>query len=297
MTNIPGKKYIEEVTQGINTTTLSETRCGFLEMKLQEYTIRNLLRNNISSFAKEEIMESRRQLGEYMIKVKRGQIKVLSMKQYERQQKEAEKFAPKTRFTSKTFYGIIFNLNDVLVETDRDYKTRVLEKTFNELERLITPNCIKEFLYGDRGFILDLLNLEWNQFWHTFDKYDTAEERANNTKPYNDAGEIIPRIKKRDCFMGVVTGAPEHIAQAQLELLGSDNFSKLISNHGTGEELKTKGVEKLIYISKLKHNEVVYITNSERELVEARNLGIPTRFINRNKTYETLECVKELMRL
>ncbi len=195
-----------------------------------------------------------------------------------------------------TIKAIIFDLDGTLVHTVSEYRYAVVKKTLKELgvSSFSKKNTDKFWFGGNRNkTIREIFKVEPEVFWKVFHKHDTIEEREKHTKAYEDV-DFIKELKKEGYKTGIVTGSIESIALMEIKMVGKESFDAIIItqiSNGVEPKPHPSGLERCINMLGVKKDEVIYVGNSDEDIIAAKNAGVLDVLIDRNE-YEIDEKIK-----
>ena len=130
------------------------------------------------------------------------------------------------------FKAVIFDLDGTLVHTLPEYRYEVVGKTLKNLGRTATQEDIDRFWFiTERDELIEQKwQLPYGDFWKEYQRHDNTELRRKLTKPYEDTS-YLNELKKKGYRLGIVTGAPVHIASLEIGMLGEDKFDAIVIAH------------------------------------------------------------------
>lgn len=183
--------------------------------------------------------------------------------------------------------GIIFDLDNTLVETDTKYVERIVNSTLQDYRKKASEEECCLFWYGvyREEKIRNMWNVDPDEFWRSFRKYDSVEERIANTKIYDDVialKNLDEQLKK-----GILTSSVRDIALAEKRLiepyLYSDCF--VIANifENLREKPKPDGVYKCLELLKIKPEEAILVGDSASDVLAAQAANVLDVLVERNK--------------
>jgi phosphoglycolate phosphatase-like HAD superfamily hydrolase len=185
------------------------------------------------------------------------------------------------------YKAIIFDLDGTLVHTLSEYRYMVVGKTLKEFGQNATEKNIDRFWFeGDRDTIIkEIFHVEPKKFWHAFRTHDNNIIRTQHTKPYEDI-KAIHELKAKGFLIGIVTGAPTHIAELEINLIGKERFDCIICAHeDNGYKIKPDphGIIECMKKLGVNNNEAVYVGNADEDVEAARNAKVLDVLIDRDE--------------
>lgn len=177
------------------------------------------------------------------------------------------------------YRAVLFDLDGTLVHTLPEYRYSVVPKTLSEFRVVATNNDIDRFWFGnlDRDVVIrESFGIEPSLFWKAFRKHDYPKLRQEKSKAYPDT-DIIKELRQNGYKIGIVTGAPAHIAFPEIELLGEENFDGIILAHtenGIRPKPHPEGLEACLKLLGVRNNESIYVGNGDEDIESSKAAGI-----------------------
>jgi len=176
------------------------------------------------------------------------------------------------------YKAFIFDLDGTLIHTEPGHRYKLVGQTLQELGiNAVSNKYIDRFWFETKrdNIISEYFGLEPEQFWKTYRKYDTIELRKQFTKLYDDV-DFIQELKEKGCKTGIVTGAPIHIANFEIDMLGKENFDAIViaNFYNSKQKPLPYGLEECLNLLNIKKNEAVYVGNAEEDNLTAKNAGV-----------------------
>lgn len=176
------------------------------------------------------------------------------------------------------FKALLFDLDGTLVTTSPGHRYLAVGQTLEELGRSSTRESMDRFWFETRrdDVIKDEFGLEPEVFWKTFRKYDTIDLRQRNTHPYADIGFVVD-LHARGYKTGILTGAPSHIRDLEVGLIGREYFDVVITaQESFGLRLKPDplGLELCLRLLGVSHREALYVGNADEDIWTAKNAHV-----------------------
>ncbi len=179
------------------------------------------------------------------------------------------------------YKAVVFDLDGTLVHTSPEYRYKVVFQVLNNLGALpsaFSNHNIDRFWFeaARDEIIKTLFGLEPELFWKEFQKYDTTELRKQFTRLYDDI-DFIKELRKSGYKIGIVTGAPMHIASLEIGMLGHDNFDAVVvahSSNGFKPKPNPHGLYECLKLLGISKSEAVYVGNVDEDIETAKNAEV-----------------------
>ncbi|MDD5191564.1 MAG: HAD family hydrolase [Candidatus Nanoarchaeia archaeon] len=178
----------------------------------------------------------------------------------------------------KKYNAFIFDLDGTLVHTLPEYRYTIVGQTLRDLGVSPQNELIDRFWFEARrgDIVTDNWGLSLDTFWSLYRKYDTTELRKKLTKVYDDVS-YVQELKKAGFKTGIVTGAPLHIAELEIDMLGKENFDAIVVAHrvnGFKPKPHPHGLEECLGLLKSQKEGAVYIGNADEDVETAKNAKV-----------------------
>jgi len=185
------------------------------------------------------------------------------------------------------FKAVIFDLDGTLICTAPDHRYKLVARILGDLGTCASPISIDKFWFEtDRSAIIKKdFGVEPAEFWKLFRIYDTVDLRKRFTRPYYDVG-VINDIRQKGIKTGIVTGAPLHIADFEIGMLGPDNYDSIIIAHtlnGYKPKPHPHGLEECITKLGVQRHEAIYVGNSDEDTLTAKNAQVLDVIVDRQE--------------
>ncbi len=185
------------------------------------------------------------------------------------------------------YTAAIFDLDGTLIHSDPEFRYTLVGKILNDLGVKFSKEDIDRFWFEtDRDEIVTCdFGLTISAFWDPFKKYDTAELRKKFAKTYDDV-DFIRELQKAGYKTGLVTGAPLHIAEMEIDMIGEEKFDAIVVAHrqnGFTPKPHPQGLEECLDLLGVYKSEAVYIGNGDEDVQTARNAGVFDILIDRGE--------------
>ncbi len=191
--------------------------------------------------------------------------------------------------------GIIFDLDDTLVETDPNYIERIVNLTLKKLgyNRKASMEECSSLWYGinKEEKIKKMWGLNPRFFWETFRRYDTVEGRMENTRIHDDV-KALENLDK-ELRIAVLTSATEKIALAEMDLLQpylKISYSVIIDSYGhIKDKPEPDGIYKSLELLGIKSKEAIMVGDSESDILAAQAANVLDILVKRGNK-RPMEC-------
>lgn len=176
------------------------------------------------------------------------------------------------------YEAVIFDLDGTLVHTKPEYRYKVVGQTLKELQAQYTQHHIDRFWFEARRdeIIREQFGIDPDIFWPIFRKYDSTELRQQFTKTYEDVG-FIKELKKSGYKTAIVTGAPDHITELEVDMLGKENFDHVLmatEKYGIRRKPDPHGLQNCLKILGIAPDRAIYIGNADEDVHAAKNANM-----------------------
>jgi HAD superfamily hydrolase (TIGR01509 family) len=184
--------------------------------------------------------------------------------------------------------AVLFDLDGTLVHTRADYRYDVVGRTLADFERSAAACDIDAFWFeaSRHRIIRERFDVDPAAFWDRFAEYDVASLRRLYTAPYEDTISALDDLSHRGIPLAIVTGAPAHIAQLEIEMLGAERFAAIvvIADH---ETLRAKpeadGVLHALRALRAEAADALFVGNAEEDIAAARAAGVTDVHVDRGE--------------
>ena len=185
------------------------------------------------------------------------------------------------------FDSIIFDLDGTLVRTMPAHRYILVRKVLDKFHVHASDETIDKFWYESHRnqIIISYFGIKPKPFWELFRKHDTIELRKEFTKPYYDVG-ILNELKSKGIRMGVVTGAPNYIAECELNMIERENFGSIILANGSNGIMpkpNPHGIEECLKKMGAKKNRTIVVGNSKEDIEAAKSANVTDFFVDRKE--------------
>lgn len=187
----------------------------------------------------------------------------------------------------RTFKGYIFDLDGTLIKILPAHRYELVELIAKDLGVKASKNFADKFWFEHNrdNIIQAFLGVNPELFWDSYKKHDTVELRKKNAAPYEDV-DFIRELKNKRFKTGIFTGAPEHILDFELDLIGRENFDVLViarNVNGIREKPDPQGLLMCIEQLSIPKEEIVYIGNAAEDIETARAANVYDILLDREE--------------
>ena len=184
------------------------------------------------------------------------------------------------------FKAVIFDLDGTLVHTTPEYRYKIVRQVLNDFDMKVQNNFIDRFWFESRRkqIIKEHFKLEPELFWKAYAKYEDLDFRRACISAYHDI-DFISELRDNGFRTGIVTGAPQFIAEMEIGLIGRHNFDSVIFQ----DILKNKpkphpdGIHECLKLLGLTERETVFVGNSDEDMLAAQNAKMLDVMIDRKE--------------
>lgn len=183
--------------------------------------------------------------------------------------------------------ALLFDLDGTLVHTHPAFRYLIVGLTLRKFGKSAQQPTIDKFWFesGRDELINEEFGLEPRQFWREYNTHDTAELRSQFARPYDDVG-FVREMKIRGYKTGIVTGAPLHIADLEIGMLGRQNFDAVVVAHvlnGMKPKPHPHGIEECLSLLDVPARNAIYVGNADEDIETARNAEVYDVLIDREE--------------
>lgn len=183
---------------------------------------------------------------------------------------------------------ISFDLDGALVHTFPEYRYEIVPMVVEKLGGTIKDkHSIDRFWFesGRDEVIRNDFGLEPSRFWPFFREADSPEKRSSYIRAYDDAERTLRRLKQMNKIVSIITGAPHHIAQMEIEKLNGapHDFYFSITDSEFTEKPNPKSFHYVLENLIVKPDETIYIGNSNEDAYYAKNAGVDFIHLDRKE--------------
>ncbi len=176
------------------------------------------------------------------------------------------------------YEAVVFDLDGTLVHTTPEYRYQIVGQILRDLGATASNHDIDRFWFETRrnAIIQEHFCLEPIQFWETYRKYDTTELRRQFIKLYDDV-DFIKELRQNKYKIGIVTGAPMHIASLEIGMLGEGDFDSIIIaqiSNGIKPKPYPDGLESCLEILGVDRSKAIYVGNADEDVMTAKNAQV-----------------------
>lgn len=194
------------------------------------------------------------------------------------------------------YKAVMFDLDETLVETKKEYIYFLVNETLKRLGKTTTDESIDKFWFeGDRTKrILEEFGVDPDEFWKNYKEMECPELKKGHIFAYEDSS-VVKEIKEAGFKIGLVTSCPEKIAEIEIPLIGRRYFDSIViarTDKGCKPKPHPEGLIRCMNELRVSNQEVVYVGNAEEDLLAARAAGVLDIIIFRgNNTFTEIPSV------
>lgn len=179
----------------------------------------------------------------------------------------------------KKYKHISFDLDGTLVCTLAEYRYKVVPEVVAFLGgKILNEKSVDRFWFeaGRDEIIKNEFNLDSGIFWPVFREKDAAEVRASFSKIYEDTERTLLKLKELGKKISIITGAPHHVAQAEMKKLDKNLYDYYFSVHDSEFNEKPDPASFHYVLKQLDFTpeETLYIGNSNEDALFAAQTGV-----------------------
>jgi phosphoglycolate phosphatase len=179
--------------------------------------------------------------------------------------------------------GLIFDLDGTIIDNSEGYMELMLRRVGGDIGRDFGLGHAQELWYSIGAASRDDVIARWgvdpDRFWAVFNRYESLEEKLNNTYLHSDARALaglgLPK--------GIVTHTTLEHSTRLLELVGMrDHFDPIIScTEDTGFKPSPLPLIYCVMAMRLRLDEVLFVGDTASDMMAAADAGIRCAYINR----------------
>lgn len=183
--------------------------------------------------------------------------------------------------------AVMFDLDGTLVSTKPEYRYHIVGSALKELGRTAVQAHIDTFWFeGNRDEIIrTLFQVDPMLFWKAYRSFDLSNIRCEHTIIFEDI-VVLQHIRQEGLRLGIVTNAPRHIAQSEVELIGAHLFdAMIIADPASGIRPKPAPDGIITCLNNLDTSPqcALFIGNSQEDIEAARAAGVKDIYIDRDE--------------
>ena len=185
------------------------------------------------------------------------------------------------------YEALICDLDGTLVRSLPEHRYNVVCAALKDLGVIASKADIDMFWFETERdtIVIERFGVANEDFWPRYREHDKIDVRARFTKPYDDV-EFLKEVRKKGIKTGIVTGAPSHILELEVNMLGKENFDSIISAHrlnGIIPKPDPQGLMGCLNDLKVSQTKAIYLGNGDEDIQTARNAGVFDILIDRGE--------------
>jgi HAD superfamily hydrolase (TIGR01509 family) len=189
-----------------------------------------------------------------------------------------------------------------LVSTKPEYRYHVVGSALKQLGRTAIEAHIDTFWFeGNRDeTIRSLFNTDPLLFWNAYTVFDLSEVRCEHTIVFEDI-VVLQELRQKGIQLGIVTNAPDRIAQSEMRLIGSHLIDDIVvadESRGIRPKPAPDGINACLENLNTTPEHALFVGNSHEDIEAARAAGVRDIYIERHeyKLENTLTIPTRLIR-
>ncbi|MBU0958067.1 MAG: HAD family hydrolase [Nanoarchaeota archaeon] len=182
--------------------------------------------------------------------------------------------------------AVLFDNDGTLVDTSREYRHEIIGRALESLGKQVTSEEMDRFWYegGRTETVRNVFGVDPEKFWPVFMNIDSWDSRRPYTFAYDDVG-FLDDLKEQGIKTGIVTAAPPHIANPEIDLVGRERVEVAVAAHkrnGVRHKPDPHGLEVAMQELGVQPSDTVYVGNSIDDMQTAENAGVRGVMIRRD---------------
>jgi phosphoglycolate phosphatase len=179
--------------------------------------------------------------------------------------------------------GLIFDLDGTIIDNNDSYMESMLKRVGKDIGYDLGLRHAQELWYSIGALSRDEVIARWgidpDQFWLSFNKFESLNEKLKNTYIHLDALSL----KKLDMPMGIVTHTSLEHTSRLLELVGMrPYFNPIIAcAEDTGYKPSPLPIIYCVMKMNLDFDEVIYIGDTASDMMAAKEAHVKSVYVNR----------------
>jgi len=183
--------------------------------------------------------------------------------------------------------AVLFDLDGTLVHTKPEYRYIIMGNVLATFRVPYNARLIDRLWFDAEKdkIISDELKLDPEIFWRLYFQYETMDFRRRYTEPYSDA-DFVNQLKVSGYKTGVVSAAPLHVIELEVEMLGRENFDTVVRaqpTSGIRPKPEPDGIVECLRILGVQNNKTVYVGNGPEDVIAAQKAGVLDVLIKRGE--------------
>lgn len=179
--------------------------------------------------------------------------------------------------------GLVFDLDGTIIDNYDGYMESMLRRVGQDIGRDLGLQHAQELWYSIGAMSRDEVIARWgidpDQFWTTFNKFESLDEKLKNTYAHPDS----LALKKLDMPMGIVTHTTLEHTTRLLELVGMrQHFDPIIScTEDIGFKPSPLPLIYCVMTMRLDFDEVLFVGDTASDIMAAKEAHVKSVYVNR----------------
>ncbi len=176
------------------------------------------------------------------------------------------------------YEAVLFDLDGTLIHTTPQYRYEVVGSVLKHFAKPFSKTLIDRFWFESHrnNLITKHLGIDPKEFWLMYEKHEVVQKRRLHIHAYSDV-EFVSFIRKLGIKTGIVTGAPRHIAEMEIGLLGFEKFDHYtVARYSEGIKAKPdpQGLHECLQKLDVSASKAMFIGNGQEDIDAAKAAGL-----------------------
>lgn len=185
------------------------------------------------------------------------------------------------------YKAVLFDLDGTLVHSEPELRYTLINNTLREFGKTASRKDMDILWFRSRrdDTIRECFDLDPEKFWPVFREYDDIKLRQQFVRVYDDVA-FLQELKENQYKTGIVTGAPQHIAEFEIGLLNGVSFDTVViakSINGIKPKPHPQGIEVCLRTLETNGEHAMYVGNADEDIEAAKSAGVLDVFIDRGE--------------